>query len=34
MAVLSHPFANLLDELGGVRRKLELQVSELVCVRV
>lgn len=27
MAVPRHLFANLLDELGGVRRKLELQVS-------
>ena len=33
MAVPRHLFANLLDELGGVRRKLELQVSFFVCVR-
>lgn len=31
MAVPRHLFANLLDELGGVRRKLELQVSLRVC---
>lgn len=33
MAVPRHLFANLLDELGGVRRKLELQVSFFLCVR-
>lgn len=36
MAVPRHLFANLLDELGGPRRKLELQVclwGQLVCAR-
>lgn len=34
MAVPRHLFANLLDELGGVRRKLEVQVrSECFCVQ-